>query len=129
MKARMTAPKRIIAAYGLGEQKLSALSLFCDRENICLRPVTESEADMTVGEILSTPGGALSAHAGETECLIFSGFERQSLTGTVGGLRAAGLSIPLKAAATPSNVSWTLKALLAELRREHEYMTSRGGAK
>ena len=131
MKARTVSPSRLIAAYGLGEQKLSALSLFCDRENIKLRSVSLGEEDKTVGE-LCRPAEvkAVTAPAEQgRECLIFSGFDRKSLSETVDALRRADIRVTLKAVQTPSNNGWSLRALMDELVKEHEYMTSRGGAK
>ena len=130
MKARTHSPSRLIAAYGLGEQKLSALSLFCDREDIKLRPIRAGEEDKTAGELCRPAEDAAPAPAGqEGECLIFSGFDRRSLSETVDALRRADIRVTLKAMLTPSNSGWTLRSLLTELAREHEYMTSRGGAK
>ena len=130
MKARTVSPSKLIAAYGLGGQKLSALSLFCDRENIRLRPVAEGEEDKTVGE-LCRPAENNAVPASDEqgrECLIFSGFDRKSLSETVDALRRADIRVTLKAVLTPSNAGWTLRALMDELAKEHEYMTSRGGA-
>ena len=129
MKARTAPTKKLIAAYGLDDGRLSALSLFCDREGIGLRPVSAEETGRTVGEILSSVALGYTKAEDAAECLIFSGFDRQSLAEAVNGLKAAGIRVNLKAAATPSNLGWTLSALTAELAKEHEYMTSRGGAK
>lgn len=132
MKARTINTPKLIAAYGLGEDKLSALAAVCDKENIILRPVGEHEAGCTVG-YLCGHGGALPTgevhEPAKEECLIFSGFDRQSLSDVVDKLRKAGAAVALKAVCTPSNRSWTLSALLRELAAEHAYMTGKGGAK
>ncbi|MBR6871899.1 MAG: DUF3783 domain-containing protein [Ruminococcus sp.] len=131
MKARIAAPAKLIAAYGLSPERLQALSLFCDREGIKLRSIGPAEADCTVGYLCgsSTTPGAECTDAPAGECLIFAGFDRPELSEAVSGLRQAGLSVPLKAVCTPHNQDWTLRSLMAELAREHARMTGNGGSK
>ena len=132
MKARrITAPK-LIAAYGLDENKLTALAKVCDREGIILRGVEPRECGCQVGFLCGFGGFAPAADcfdAPEGECLIFSGFDRSSLSAAVDALRREGAAVALKAVCTPSNRSWTLKALMGELAKEHEYMTGRADPK
>lgn len=130
MKARTIQAARLIAAYGLDSARLQQLSLFCDRENITLRSVNLGEADCQVGYLCGFKGFEPAPECEQppnTECLIFSGFDRRSLSETVDALRAKDLKIDLKAVCTPSNQAWKLSALIAELAKEHEYMT--GGKK
>ena len=130
MKAKTVPPIKLIAAYGLDEKKLASLSLFCDRENIKLRPVYAGEEVLTAGELCRPAGQVQSSAPGQAgECLIFAGFDRAGLSQTVDALRQKDIRVALKAALTPSNAGWTLGALLQELAREHEYMSARGGAK
>ena len=131
MKADYNKPARLIAAYGLEEKKLSALSVFCDREGIRLRLVLPDEADRTVAELCSSYAEEYRSCSAppDGECLIFAGFDRGELSAAVDGLRENGIKVPLKAIATPSNLGWPLSALLTELAREHDYMSGRGGAK
>ena len=129
MKARTHSPEKLIAAYGLEEQKLTALSLFCDREDIRLRPVSAGEEDKTAGELCRPAVPEETAKGTAGECLIFSGFGGAALSRTVDALRQQDIRVALKAVLTPANAGWTLRELLAELAREHEYMSSQGGKK
>lgn len=125
-------PERLIAAYGLEAQKLGALSVFCDRENIRLRAVSPAEADCTVGMLCgltNEPPAPVCAEPPSGECLVFSGFDRQGLNDAVNSLRAGNIKVALKAVCTPHNCGWTLAALIAELEKEHAYMSGKGGAK
>ena len=131
MKARTINARRLIAAYGLGEDKLGALAGYCDKQGIILRGVEPYEADFPVGFLCGFAGFAPGAGCTEPpkdECLIFSGFDRRALSEAVDGLKAAGVKVALKAVCTPSNQSWKLSDLIKELTREHEYMTG-GGSK
>lgn len=131
MKARtITAPK-LIAAYGVTGEKLAALERVCESEGITLRLVEPREAECQIGYLCAFGGFEPAGDCQDPptdECLILSGFDRTSLTRTVDLLRRSGAGVELKAVCTPSNQSWTLAALLAELAREHAYMTGRGGA-
>ncbi|MBR1393017.1 MAG: DUF3783 domain-containing protein [Ruminococcus sp.] len=130
MKARTVQAPRLIVSYGLDSSRLQQLSLFCDRENITLRPALPGEADCTVGYLCGFKGfdpAPECEQPPQLECLIFSGFDRRSLSETVDALRTAGLKVDLKAVCTPSNQAWKLSALIGELAKEHEYMT--GGKK
>ena len=129
MKARLSSPEKLIAAYGLDEQKLTALSLFCDREDIRLRLVCRGEEDKTAGELCRPAASDNTARGQAGECLIFAGFGREELSRTVDALRRENIRVPLKAVLTPSNAGWPLRGLLAELAKEHEYMSSQGGRK
>lgn len=131
MKARTVAAPRLIAAYGVMDEKLAALGAVCESEDIALRIIEPREAECRIGFICGFGGFEPAADCGEPpvgECLIFSGFDRTSLTRTVDLLRKSGAGVELKAICTPSNRSWTLRELMTELAREHEYMTGRGGA-
>ncbi len=130
MKARIIKQERLIAAYGLDGSKLTVLASLCEREGIALRGVGAHECDCTVGFLCglgSFSPASPEPEPPEAECLIFSGFDRRSLSETVDKLSQEGVKVPLKAVCTPSNQSWTLRALLGELAREHEYMTRNGG--
>ncbi|MBR3668002.1 MAG: DUF3783 domain-containing protein [Ruminococcus sp.] len=132
MKAKIRTQERLIAAYGLGEGKLSRLADVCDSGGIILREIPKYAAGCTAGELCSASGFAPAAackEPPEEECLIFSGFDRDALSKTVDKLRAAGVSVALKAVLTSANSSWTLGALMEELTAEHKYMTNNGGAK
>ena len=60
------------------------------------------------------------------ELAVFSGIGGTELNGILRELRAAGISIPLKAICTAYNQSWALCDLACELKKEHEMMNGGG---
>lgn len=61
--------------------------------------------------------------------LVFCGLSNQKLDQALLALKKSGAgSFPYKAILTPTNQHWLAKDCLAELKREHEYMTARGNA-
>ncbi|MCF0142473.1 MAG: DUF3783 domain-containing protein [Parasporobacterium sp.] len=75
---------------------------------------------------LLTEGTSSEASESMAECLIFSGFEGDSLDVFLARYRERNIPvIPLKAVVTPYNINWTLGALLLELDKEHKEMSKR----
>lgn len=61
--------------------------------------------------------------------LVFCGLSNQKLDQALLALKKSGAGpFPYKAILTPTNQHWLAKDCLAELKREHEYMTARGNA-
>ena len=60
------------------------------------------------------------------ELAVFSGIGGTELNMILRELRAAGISIPLKAVCTAYNQSWALCDLACELKKEHEMMNGGG---
>ena len=53
--------------------------------------------------------------------ILFSGLDRH-IQAILDTMQSAGVDIPLKALATPTNRGWSFAALLAELESEHKAM-------
>lgn len=60
------------------------------------------------------------------ELAVFSGIDGTELNVILRKIRAAGISIPLKAVCTGYNQSWALCDLACELKKEHEMMNGGG---
>ena len=61
--------------------------------------------------------------------IVFCGLSSQKLDQALLALKKSGAGpFPYKAILTPTNQHWLAKDCLAELKREHEYMTARGNA-
>ena len=61
--------------------------------------------------------------------IVFCGLSNQKLDQALLALKKSGAGpFPYKAILTPTNQHWLAKDCLAELKREHEYMTARGNA-
>ena len=133
MKARIRplAPCALVWNYPDTEPGFAALADACRAEGLALTPVTPADTGRTIASLCGGPGAA-SAPAIEANypaALIMNGLDRARLDSFLTRLRAGGVSIPLKAMVTPTNQSWTLAALLAELEQEREAFAARAAAK
>lgn len=129
MKARIRplAPCALVWNYSETEPGFAALADACRKAGLTLIPVIPAQAGLTISRLCGGPG---PAEAPETPAdfpaaLIMNGLDRARLDSFLKELRAGGVSIPLKAMVTPTNQSWTLAALLAELVREREAFAAR----
>lgn len=129
MKARIRplAPCALVWNYPETEPGFAALADTCRKAGLALIPVSPAQAGLTISRLCGGPG---PAEAPETPAdfpaaLIMNGLDRTRLDSFLKELRAGGVSIPLKAMVTPTNQSWTLAALLAELVREREAFAAR----
>ena len=128
MKSRIIVAKPVIISYGLSVEQSDKLSGIAQKLNISHKAAAADEAGEKIGYLCGFRGFERSENAEVLEgkqCLMFSGIQRKELDVLLGELRAAGISVPLKAMVTPSNQSWTLSALITELEKEHEFMTRR----
>lgn len=133
MKARIRplAPCALVWNYPDTEPGFASLADACRAEGLTLTPVTPADTGRTIASLCGGPGSA-SAPAIEANypaALIMNGLDRAQLDSFLNRLRAGGVSIPLKAMVTPTNQSWTLAALLAELEQEREAFAARAAAK
>ena len=131
MKARirLLAPCALVWNYSETEPGFAALADACRAEGLTLIPVSPAETGLTIARLCGGPGPASApALAGDwPAALIMNGLDRARLGGFLTRLRAGGVSIPLKAMVTPTNQSWTLAALLAELVQERDAFAARAG--
>ena len=131
MKARIKRQEvRRLLGYRLSEPYRTAVSAAA--ESFGAEAVFTDDAVTPVCSLLGDGEAAAEGEKGDNaapseECLLIAGFDRQPLSDLVDLLRETGVRIPLKAVYTPHNREWSFTQLVAELKKEHEYMT--GGAK
>ena len=85
-----------------------------------------SQADSTVSRLLGGSGKALSQPAQslpQVPALVLAGIKDPALDEFLEALKASGVTIPLKALATATNLAWPFSRLLAELAGEHAALT------
>lgn len=125
MKARVarSADKKLLCC-GLSRERLQIVGKCAADHGADI--VEAGDGSLTIGQQLGGIKGEGAAPA--EECLIFSGFDRAELNALLESLRTSGVRIPLKAVVTAHNIGWKLDDLIAELRKEHEYMNG-GGAR
>lgn len=122
--------KKIAACLSCGE-RYDTLEMLCAEFGAELRRVAAEEFGCTVGYLMGVSGfeKGSTVNDAQPECLIFSGFSGEELRDLTAKLRKAGLYVPLKAVCTPTNLGWTLRELVGELAKEHEFMKKRAEAK
>ena len=135
--------KEILAVNFNGDRQkqLKILSMFAKAK---LHFVSDEEKEKTVGAVLGLADNevaeiaALAKDVSENEVhgddsaaeseevtmetIILLGFDQAELSKTLNAIRRGPLKeIPLKAAVTPNNISWTITKVLGELSKEHAY--------
>lgn len=122
MKARIinSTDGRIIAYKQ--QENLTALKKIADKLRIKLIITEDNEAETPIGFFAGINGFEKSEKIGEANsgCIIFSGLSGSQIDSVLAELRKAEVSIPLKAALTPSNRKWSIKKLVSELAKERE---------
>ena len=110
------------------EPGFAALSAACEKEGLALIPVPASRAGVTIRQLCEGSGPADAPDPAADRfpsALILNGLNRTRLDSFLNRLRDGGVKIGLKALVTPTNQSWTLTALLAELVRERDAFAAR----
>lgn len=120
MRSRIisSANERIIA-YKQNEN-IGTLKSISEKLGIKLVTVDDDDAETPIGFFAGFEGFRKSDKKGEAEngCVIFSGLSGKQIDLILAELRKAKTVIPLKAVLTPSNQSWSIKKLTAELAKE-----------
>ena len=113
-----------ILLYGYGPEQDRMLALLA-RLKIEARVISAEERDSTIGELCDSekepvPGEAEPA---ELPLMIFSDFTREELDEVLTASKKEGITVKsLKAMVTPTNRSWTIRALSEEIAEEHRVM-------
>lgn len=99
-----------------------------------LRHITLKDYSQPLGVLAGLPDMTPSEEIYDGEelsdtMIVFCGLSNQKLDQALLALKKSGAGpFPYKAILTPTNQHWLAKDCLAELKREHEYMTARGNA-
>lgn len=123
MRSRIvsTPPKRAVGV-NISREKSDRLKEIIKAAGAEYEDLPDNCGDRQVGDLCGISG--FSKGSGnvktEREMLIFSGMSGSELNLIINEMRNAGCRVDLKAAATPSNLKWTVNALVEELSREHE---------
>lgn len=106
--------------YNLALEKEKIIRALCEKLSVRAVTVPKSRHGCTVGEALRGEGSdrpALRPFADEMLVLSLPGILMDFF---LQGLQREGADVALKAAITPTNVSWTADALVRELHRERQ---------
>lgn len=127
MKARITQPaEKKVLCCGMPPERIEIVSMCA--ADFGAEVVTAYDGTQTVSQLLKSGVAENTGAAPQDECMVFAGFDRTELNSLLDSLKSSGVRVPLKAVLTPHNAGWKLNDLIAELKKEHEYMTG-GGAK
>ena len=116
--------------YRLGEETETgrALRAVLREMRIPALRVDETQLSETVGRLASTNAAAVDAPAAEdapdVPFLLLCALGDRQLDRLLAAMRRAGAVVPYKAVLTEHNREWTLCKLIAEVRREHEFLKS-----
>lgn len=117
----------LLLTYNLNADTAAALKRVCDGLRIRCRAVLPWEYALPVGALAGIPVAkvpAASPAPGFGDAMLVICFMlSDQLDGLLAEMRRAGISVPLKAVLTPTNVAWSSAQLHDELVREHEQMT------
>lgn len=129
MKARIVIAPQLVLSYGLTDEQSKTLDDITAKLNAKHKPVPYENANEKIGWLCEFKGFEKADKPCENpppeQCLVFSGVDRKTIQPLLSELKSSGLIIPLKAMVTATNQSWTLTALIDELKKEHKMMTER----
>ncbi len=114
----------VVLMYGLAPEKEAALRALGEKLSVRMVAVPPSRHGCTIGQVMRGEGADRPASL--TEEMLVMDLPGVLLDFFLQGMQQAGVNVPLKAALTPTNVSWTAPALQQELRRERQEFLNRG---
>lgn len=127
MKARIPVTKdpTAVLLYGADESTREKLAGILKSMGLPYRLAEAGQEGESVGYLLGLAGYAHTQAAAaippiQEACLVMCGLEEAQLDGLLGAMKAADVTIALKAIATPHNKGWSLAQLMRELRRERD---------
>ena len=109
-----------VLLYCLSKEKEFVLRELGERLSLRIISVPASRHGCTIAQVLRGEGGACAAKPPLREEMLVMDLPGVLLDFFLQGMRQAGIDVPLKAALTPTNVSWTASALQQELQRERQ---------
>lgn len=131
MKAHVQkqAPLALLYNLAVDTQAGAAVRGALARCGVPVRDILPAQADCTVAALEaggpSADGAPAAQDAPAGPALLFSSLPEATLNAALAALREAGAPVALKAVVTPTSRTWTLRALLEELSREHALMQGR----
>ena len=109
-----------VLLYNIPSEKEKTIRALCEKLSAQAVTVPKSRQGCTVGEALRGEGTDRAAKRPFTEEMLVLQLPGILLDFFLQGLQREGAEVALKAAVTPTNVSWTADALVRELHRERQ---------
>ncbi len=123
-----TKSEKMLLTVNIQNDKLESIKKIFESHGGRVIDVSASDGAEKLGYLFGFGGFTASGEKRDVtdELAVFSGIGGTELNGILRELRAAGISIPLKAICTAYNQSWALCDLACELKKEHEMMNGGG---
>ena len=116
----------VVLMYHIPESKASVIAALCEKLSVRAISVPPARHGCTIGAALRQDGPDRPArHPFSDEMLVLQ-LPGILMDFFLQGLQREGVDVALKAAVTPTNVSWTADALVRELHRERQEFLRRG---
>ena len=109
-----------VLLYNIPSEKEKAIRALCEKLSAQAVMVPKSRHGCTIGEALRGEGTDRAAKRPFAEEMLVLQLPGILLDFFLQGLQREGAEVALKAAVTPTNVSWTADALVRELHRERQ---------
>ena len=109
-----------VLLYNIPSEKEKAIRAVCEKLSAQAVTVPKSRHGCTIGEALRGEGADRPAKRPFDEEMLVLQLPGILLDFFLQGLQREGAEVALKAAVTPTNVSWTADALVRELHRERQ---------
>lgn len=109
-----------VLLYNIPSEKEKAIRAVCEKLSAQAVTVPKSRHGCTIGEALRGEGVDRPAKRPFDEEMLVLQLPGILLDFFLQGLQREGAEVALKAAVTPTNVSWTADALVRELHRERQ---------
>lgn len=117
-------PVALVWNYSPSLPEYALLAAACTKAGMQLKCLAPGDLSICVGQLCDLPGkypkGPLVPPEQFPAALILEGLSDPVLDNLLADLRAANITIPLKAVVTGINRQWPLVQLLKELNEEHE---------
>ena len=109
-----------VLLYNISREKERAIRALCEKLSVAAVSVPVSRHGCTVGEALRGEGTDRAAKKPFGDEMLVLQLPGILMDFFLQGLQKEGVDVALKAAVTPTNVSWTADALVRELHRERQ---------
>ena len=109
-----------VLLYNISKEKEHVIAALCQKLSVRAVVVPKERHGCTVGEALRGEGSDRGARHPFLEEMLVLQLPGILMDFFLQGLQRDGADVALKAAITPTNVSWTADALVRELHRERE---------
>ncbi len=110
----------VVLLYNIPAEKEAAIRGLCQKLSVQVVKVSKSRHGCTIGEALRGEGTDRPAKRPFDEEMLVLQLPGILMDFFLQGLRQAGVDVALKAAVTPTNVSWPADELVRELQRERQ---------